>query len=135
MGSNYAFSSEKGITCVEGKKTAVQASASKTSSFQATNSLYSDCRQARLFSIVVNVSAVSGTSPTLAIKLQCSDDDSTYTDIDGAVMTTITAMGRYNWLVKGPFRWKYVKPYGTLGGTTPNFTLTIDCFAEGHYVS
>lgn len=132
--TTYGFSAEKGIKCAEGYKTAVQASATKTADFTATASLYTDCRAPDWFVIVVAVTAISGTNATVVMNLQGADQGTSYVDIDGAVMTGITATGRYLWLIKNPKRYKYIKMFGTVTGTTPSITLSIDCAAIGMMV-
>lgn len=73
--------------------------------------------------VVVNVTAVSGTSPTLDLHFEESDDDSTYTDIAGGVMNQITAVGIYVIYLKTEKL--YLRHVATVGGTSPSFTTHI----------
>ncbi len=70
--------------------------------------------------IEVNVTAVSGTSPTCDITVRGSDDDSTYVDV--VKFPQITAVGRY--VRKYQAKYKYVRLYYDVGGTSPSFTVT-----------
>ncbi|WP_296709799.1 hypothetical protein [Rhodoblastus sp.] len=71
---------------------------------------------------VVNVTAASGTNPTLDLTLQESQDaGATWNDI--YQLQRITATGAVtvpNMLLTGTRRWKW-----TVGGTSPSFTLSI----------
>lgn len=86
--------------------------------------------------IAFNVGAVTGTTPTMAAKVQMSPDGgTTWIDVPNAVTPTITATGVYtllvhpeipaaaNTVVQYPLlrTWRVVY---TIGGTTPSFTLT-----------
>lgn len=64
------------------------------------------------------VTAVSGTSPTLALKIQGSDDASTWVDI--VYFPSITAVGTYRRKLHANYR--YFREVHTLGGTSPSFT-------------
>ncbi len=105
----------------------------KTSSFAgATQTNY----DARGVSIVFNVGAVTGTSPTLAAQVQISlDGGTTWVNLPGAVTATINASGQTllqiypgvtvaaNAAVSAPLPRTWRINY-TIGGTTPSFTLT-----------
>ncbi len=69
---------------------------------------------------VIQISAVSGTAPTIDFKLQESDDNSTFTDIANSKFDQINAVGVY----KQEFSTtkKYVRLAWTVGGTSPSFT-------------
>lgn len=72
--------------------------------------------------IIVNVSAVSGTGPTLDLKVQWSHDGSTWADgepADSFVQITAAKIVAKIFARKGPF----YRLVWTLGGTTPNFTF------------
>ena len=86
--------------------------------------------------IVFNVGAVSGTTPTMVLKLQgSSDGGTTFYDLPNAATVSITATGVYvlsvypgvtvaaNAAVSHPMprTWRVV---WTIGGTTPSFTIT-----------
>ena len=86
--------------------------------------------------IVFNVGAVSGTTPTMVLKLQgSSDGGTTFYDLPNAATVSITATGVYvlsvypgvtvaaNAAVSHPMprTWRVV---WTIGGTTPSFAIT-----------
>lgn len=103
------------------KATTIVASAARTASGNgdavATN--------ANQINLLVNVTAVAGTTPTLDLKLQYSHDGGTsWADAEAAdTFTQITAAKvvakRFD--VKGP----HYRVVWTIGGTTPSFTFTI----------
>jgi hypothetical protein len=70
------------------------------------------------------VGAVSGTSPTLDGKIQESSDNSTWTDIAGAVFPTVTASNSYQAITFDRTK-RYVRYIGTIGGTSPSFALAV----------
>lgn len=85
--------------------------------------------------VLLSAVNVAGTSPTLAVKLQSSADNSTFADIAGAVFTTVTEAG-----TKAPTLEKitvnvdaasrYLRVVKTVGGTSsPEFSLS--CTAVG----
>ncbi|MEN6571403.1 MAG: hypothetical protein ABFD24_06145 [Anaerolineaceae bacterium] len=67
--------------------------------------------------IMVNVPQATGTTPTLDVKIQESDDNSNWRDV--ANVEHITAAGQYYVTTKcnAPYR----RAIPTVGGTTPNF--------------
>lgn len=69
----------------------------------------------------VIVTAKSGTSPTLDVKIQGSTDNSTWVDV--VVFKQISAVGTYRRKVLAPYR--YWREYHTLGGTSPSFSTKI----------
>jgi hypothetical protein len=93
--------------------------------------------------IVVNMGAVTGTSPTCVIKVQGSTDaGTTWYDVPGATTASLTATGQYGIMIYPgvattagvattgttatcsmviPRTWRVV---WTIGGTTPSFTIT-----------
>lgn len=75
-----------------------------------------------LVSAIQIVGAVSGTTPTLAGKIQESDDNSTFTDIAGVTFTTVTAANNLQ-IISFQRTKRYVRYYRTLGGTTPSFVI------------
>lgn len=68
--------------------------------------------------VEVIVSAKSGTSPTLDLKIQGSLDNSTWVDV--VYFQQITAVGTYRRKLHAPYR--YFREVQTLGGTSPSFT-------------
>ena len=77
--------------------------------------------------VVQDVGAVTGTTPTLNGKLQDSADGSTdWTDIAGAVFAEVTAANKVECIPLNVDNCRrYVRWVGTLGGTTPNFTVGV----------
>ena len=83
--------------------------------------------QAAYVFLGVQVTAITGTSPTLVVKLQESSDNSSWSDIAGATTATITAAGSaviFAQPTKG-----YVRAVATIGGTTPAVTANIAALA------
>lgn len=74
---------------------------------------------------------VAGTTPTLDVKLQESDDDSTYTDVASGSFTQVTDAGTkaavlHTLSVSVDGLKKYVRAVKTIGGTnTPQFLVSL----------
>jgi len=75
--------------------------------------------------IVADVGTVTGTTPTLDIKIQDSDDNSSFSDITGATFTQITATGAGAVEIHTKTNKRYIRAVGTIAGTTPSFPLAI----------
>jgi hypothetical protein len=74
---------------------------------------------------VQQVGTVSGTSPTLAGKIQESADGSTgWADIAGATFTTVTATDNVQAITFDRTQ-RYVRYVGTIGGTSPSFPVGV----------
>jgi hypothetical protein len=74
---------------------------------------------------VQQVGAVSGTTPTLAGKIQESADGSTgWADISGATFTTVTATDNVQAITFDRTQ-RYVRYIGTIAGTTPSFAVAV----------
>jgi hypothetical protein len=74
---------------------------------------------------VQQVGAVTGTSPTLAGKIQESADGSTnWTDIAGATFTTVTATDNVQAITFDRTQ-RFVRYVGTIGGTSPSFPVGV----------
>jgi len=73
---------------------------------------------------IQQVGTVSGTSPTLDGKIQESNDNATWSDIAGAVFTTVTASNNYQAITFERTK-RYVRYVGTIGGTAPSFPLAV----------
>lgn len=78
--------------------------------------------------ITLNIGAVTGTTPTLDIKVQDSADNSSFADVSPAVAFAqkVTASANTNDSIVVDTRAvrRYIKLYGTAGGTTPSFTIS-----------
>lgn len=74
--------------------------------------------------VILHSALGTGTTPTLDVKLQESDDNSTFTDISGAAFTQVTdAAASLQALSLDLDKTKrYVRAVSTIGGTTPSFT-------------
>lgn len=78
--------------------------------------------------ITLEVGTVSGTTPTLDVKMQHSDDNSSFSDISGATFTQVTASNASKTLnlSLGGARKRYIRAVATIAGTTPNFALAVN---------
>lgn len=73
---------------------------------------------------VMDVSSVTGTTPTCDFKIQNSDTSGgTYTDVVGATATQITASGVREINIDVAATKRFLKLAFTIGGTTPSFTV------------
>ena len=79
---------------------------------------------------VLNASAGTGTTPTLDVKLQHSDDDSTYADITGGAFAQVTDVagtaGVQVLKANVSDLKRYVRVIGTIAGTTPSFEFGVE---------
>lgn len=109
------------------KRTAnVQTSAAKTTSGVTGATAV----QGHRVSCLVGVSAVSGTTPSMTVSLEWSNDGNTwYTGDPADVMTAITtAVNKTKDFVT---RGQFVRASYVITGTTPSFTFTVDFFSRG----
>lgn len=72
---------------------------------------------------ILNVTAASGTTPTLDVKFQESMDAVTWVDIPSAAFTQTTAAAVKSLLFSS--RAQYIRAVATIGGTTPSFTFDL----------
>lgn len=83
---------------------------------------------AEAIALYTNVTAASGTTPTLDIKIQDSPDGSTWYDVPSFANTQFTTTGSERKAAPnvgeklGPF----IRLVWTLGGTSPDFTFQTD---------
>jgi hypothetical protein len=88
------------------------------------------CENARKLSILADVTAASGTSPTLLLSVEWSHDGGTtwFAADPVDVFSSITAAGKRAKLfdVKAP----HARVVWTLGGTTPSFTFALHSYAN-----
>lgn len=74
---------------------------------------------------LLDVGAVTGTSPTCDFKITHSDTSGgTYTDVTGATASQITATGIREINVDIGAAKQFLKVTGTIAGTTPSFTIS-----------
>lgn len=71
------------------------------------------------------VSAVGGTTPSLTLQLQGSQDGQNWVNITSGAFTAITANGTAEISLTGPFD-DQLRVYGTVTGTTPTFTVAVN---------
>ncbi|GIW70326.1 MAG: hypothetical protein KatS3mg101_1073 [Patescibacteria group bacterium] len=79
--------------------------------------------------VILEVGAVSGTNPTLDVKLQESADGSTWADISGATFAQVTAANNSQILRVeglGTSRKRYIRAVATVGGTSPSFNTACE---------
>lgn len=79
--------------------------------------------------LALEVGAVSGTSPTLDVKLQESADNSAWSDVTGTTFTQVTAANNSQIMRVeglGTSRKRYLRVVATVGGTSPNFTAAVN---------
>lgn len=75
---------------------------------------------------IADVKNVSGTTPTLAYKLQESDDNSTFTDVTNGGFTSLTTVASLQKVVVNKDSLKrYVRVAFTLGGTSPVYAVSV----------
>lgn len=72
--------------------------------------------------VYLDVTAVSGTSPTLDLVYETSPDDGT-TWFTHTTFTQVTATGKAIKLITTPG--SFARVTGTVGGTTPSFTYSV----------
>lgn len=86
---------------------------------------------------ILEVGAVTGTSPTLDVKIQESADGSTgWADVSGATLTQVTASNNSQILRVeglGTNRKRYLRGVATIGGTTPSFTFALEALLGRAY--
>ena len=73
--------------------------------------------------VVVRLSVtgtISGTSPTLTVKVQGSDDASTWTDIKSFTQVTTSETEEF---IRILCPYKYIRAVATKGGTSPSYGL------------
>ena len=73
---------------------------------------------------IQQVGTVSGTTPTLAGKIQESSDNATWSDIANATFTSVTASNNYQAITFDRSK-RYVRYVGTIGGTSPSYALAV----------
>jgi hypothetical protein len=80
--------------------------------------------------VLLNASAGTGTSPTLDVKLQHSDDDSTYEDVTNGTFSQVTdaaeTAGVKVMKLNVSDLKRYLRVIGTIAGTTPSFDFGVE---------
>ena len=99
-----------------------EASSAKTATGNSASALTNASARNALFA--VNVTAASGTTPTLVVKVQVQDPvSSTWIDLPGAASASITATGAY--LITATNLPRTYRLAWTIGGTSPSFTFSV----------
>lgn len=73
---------------------------------------------------IQQVGTMTGTSPTLAGKIQESTDQSTWTDVSGATFTSVSANDNIQAITFDRTK-RYLRYVGTVGGTSPNIPMAV----------
>ena len=78
--------------------------------------------------VTLDSAAGTGTTPTLDVKLQDSDDGSTgWADVSGATFTQVAGVAAQQKITVDTNAMKrYVRAAYTIGGTTPSFTFSVN---------
>jgi hypothetical protein len=80
--------------------------------------------------VLLNASAGTGTNPTLDVKLQHSDDDSTYEDVTSGTFSQVTdaaeTAGVKVMKLNVSDLKRYLRVVGTIAGTTPSFDFGVE---------
>jgi hypothetical protein len=102
------------------KDATLQASVTRTATANGTGLELADCGTLRLD---FAVTAASGTTPTLDVKVQTSPDGTTWTDVSGGSFTQATGTTTQHKVISNIDR--YVRHVATIGGTSPSFTYSL----------
>lgn len=91
-----------------------------------------DCQQYEGGAVInLQSAAGTGTTPTLDVKVQDSDDNSSFADVAGAAFTQVVAAASNQKLgVNLSELRRYVRLAWTIGGTTPSFTFGASLLAQ-----
>ncbi len=80
--------------------------------------------------VTLNITAVSGTSPTLVVQLQASDDNgTTWYNLPNGLFTSASTVSKQAIQI-GTFG-DYIRASFTVGGTTPSFTFGLNAVCKG----
>jgi hypothetical protein len=80
--------------------------------------------------LILNANTVGGTTPTLDVKIQESDDGTTWTD-SGVAFTQVTSGSSFQVLVATAEKFKrYIRAVDTVGGTNPSFGRSVNLVAK-----
>lgn len=103
----------------------LQASAAKTTNGTSSAGLV----QGQNVTLLVNVTAFSGTTPNLVVRPQWSNDGTVWFESDTSEAFTANAgavlASAKSFIAKAA----YVRAAYAITGTTPSFTFTVDCFS------
>ncbi len=126
---NQAFNTETNTLGFSGSRQAtvftLHASAAETATGQSASVDLSTYAEALA---ELNVTAVAGTSPTMTVSFQTSDDGADWYDM-GTAFAAVTAVSKPAALKFTNFG-QFVRAVWTIGGTTPSFTFTLKLVAK-----
>jgi len=74
--------------------------------------------------VILTVTSVSGTLPTLSVDLQGSEDGTNWATLTSGILSNLSTAGIYAVAFSGKYPARYLRLKFTLGGTSPSFTLT-----------
>lgn len=94
-------------------------SAAKTATFTSDVYEMGSCTQARL---TLDVTVVSGTTPTLDVVIQTSPDNSAWTTAFNGFGQVSAVGSQYREI---PCAGRYIRAVCTIGGTNPSFTMSL----------
>lgn len=120
VGGVFGTASSAATGSVSVTKTRTDTSSTAASSANSGDKLVPAAGSSRL---TVNLTALSGTSPTIAFALWDSADNVTFAAVPGAVIAALNATGTATLTVTVPVR-RYVALASTVTGTTPSATFT-----------
>jgi hypothetical protein len=78
--------------------------------------------------LFVHVTAATGTSPTLAVSLEQSNDGTTWAAVPNSAAATVTAVG--NSAANASPTQQMCRVVAAIGGTTPSFTFSVYAIAS-----
>lgn len=78
-----------------------------------------------ILKVLLNIGAVTGTAPTLDVKIQDSADNSTFADVTGYAFAQQTAAANLALGIDTRNLRRYIRAVMTIGGTTPSFPCAI----------
>lgn len=80
--------------------------------------------------VTLNCTAASGTTPTMTVKVQTSDDKgTTWYDLPSGGFTQLTAAGKQ--ALQITCFGDYIRALWTIGGSTPSFTFVMNVTGKG----
>lgn len=91
------------------------------------NSVANPSSNGEVIAMFVNVTAASGTAPTIVVKIQDSADGTNFADVPSLTTSTITGTGLVRIAVPtvGLKLSDFARAVWTIGGTGPSFTFTV----------
>lgn len=87
---------------------------------------------------ILDVGTVSGTNPTMDLKIQSNTTSATtgFTDVTGATFTQVTTSQQRQIITfQLPSGHSYARVTGTVGATNPNFATCVSIFSTKKYVA